>query len=101
MVKNAATGSSSARSSRRSTGTRGRPRCGDRQGRRLGRLDAAFVGHEAAQKGSVIAMKRHCTSYLPHYMIPDSITFLSDLPTTSTDKVDYQGLKAAARRDDE
>ena len=28
-------------------------------------------------------------------MVPDSITFLSDLPTTSTDKVDYQGLKRA------
>ena len=38
-------------------------------------------------------MKRHCTVYLPHYMVPDSITFLPDLPTTSTDKVDYQGLK--------
>jgi hypothetical protein len=29
-------------------------------------------------------------------MIPDSITFVSDLPTTSTDKVDYQGLKQLA-----
>ncbi len=54
---------------------------------------AAFVALKTAQKGSVIAMKRHCTIYLPHYMVPDSITFLSDLPTTSTDKVDYQGLK--------
>jgi non-ribosomal peptide synthetase component E (peptide arylation enzyme) len=26
-------------------------------------------------------------------MVPDSITFLPDLPATSTDKVDYQGLK--------
>ena len=54
---------------------------------------AAFVAMKPAHKGSVIAMKRHCTSYLPHYMIPDSITFLQDFPTTSTDKVDYQGLK--------
>ncbi len=54
---------------------------------------AAFVAMKPAHKGSVIAMKRHCTTYLPHYMIPDSITFLSDFPTTSTDKVDYQGLK--------
>jgi amino acid adenylation domain-containing protein len=54
---------------------------------------AAFVALKPAQKGSIIAMKRHCTAYLPHYMVPDSITFLSDLPTTSTDKVDYQGLK--------
>lgn len=54
---------------------------------------AAFVAMKPDQKGSIIAMKRHCTAHLPHYMIPDSITFLSDIPTTSTDKVDYQGLK--------
>jgi non-ribosomal peptide synthetase component E (peptide arylation enzyme) len=44
-------------------------------------------------------MKRHCTAYLPHYMVPDSITFVSSLPTTSTDKVDYQGLKRLAAAD--
>jgi amino acid adenylation domain-containing protein len=54
---------------------------------------AAFVAMKPAHKGSVIAMKRHCTAYLPHYMVPDTITFLSDLPRTSTDKVDYQRLK--------
>ena len=59
---------------------------------------AAFVALKPNQKGSVIAMKRHCTLYLPHYMVPDSITFLSDLPTTSTDKVDYQRLKQATAR---
>ena len=41
-------------------------------------------------------MKRHCTDYLPHYMIPDTITFLDDLPATSTDKVDYQRLRSLA-----
>src|SRR4051794_8861601 len=54
---------------------------------------AAFVAMKPAAKGSVIAMKRHCPAYLPPYMAPDSITFLADLPTTSTDKVDYQGLR--------
>ena len=57
---------------------------------------AAFVAMKPAQKKSIIAMKRHCTTYLPHYMVPDSITFVSALPTTSTDKVDYQGLKRLA-----
>ena len=57
---------------------------------------AAFVAMKPDRKGSIIAMKRHCTLYLPHYMVPDSITFLPDLPTTSTDKVDYQGLKRLA-----
>ncbi|MGE3817974.1 MAG: amino acid adenylation domain-containing protein [Isosphaeraceae bacterium] len=54
---------------------------------------SAFVAMKPAHKGSIIAMKRHCTTYLPHYMVPDTITFLPDLPRTSTDKVDYQSLK--------
>ncbi len=57
---------------------------------------AAFVALKPDRKGSILAMKRHCTLYLPHYMIPDSITFLPALPTTSTDKVDYQGLAGLA-----
>ena len=55
---------------------------------------AAFVALKPDQKRSIIAMKRHCTTYLPHYMVPDSITFVNRLPSTSTDKVDYQTLKA-------
>jgi acyl-coenzyme A synthetase/AMP-(fatty) acid ligase len=57
---------------------------------------AAFIAMKPAHTGSIIAMKRHCTTYLPHYMVPDSIAFLPSLPTTSTDKVDYQGLKRLA-----
>jgi amino acid adenylation domain-containing protein len=60
---------------------------------------AAFVSLKPAHKGSIIAMKRHCTLYLPHYMVPDSIAFLPELPTTSTDKVDYQNLKQLAAPD--
>ena len=59
---------------------------------------AAFVALKPDQKKSIIAMKRHCTSYLPHYMIPDTITFLDDLPATSTDKVDYQTSEIPGRR---
>ena len=57
---------------------------------------AAFVALKPNQKRSIIAMKRHCTDYLPNYMIPDTITFLDDLPATSTDKVDYQRLRSLA-----
>ena len=53
---------------------------------------AAFVALKPDQKRSIIAMKRHCTHYLPNYMIPDTITFLDALPATSTDKLDYQRL---------
>ncbi|MFO0954413.1 MAG: hypothetical protein U0835_25290 [Isosphaeraceae bacterium] len=58
---------------------------------------AAFVAMKPSHKGSVIAMKRHCTTYLPHYMVPDKIVFLSELPRTSTDKVDYQQLNQAGK----
>ena len=57
---------------------------------------AAFVALKPDQKRSIIAMKRHCTAYLPNYMVPDTITFMSSLPATSTDKVDYQRLGAMA-----
>jgi amino acid adenylation domain-containing protein len=57
---------------------------------------SAFVALKPDQKKSVIAMKRHCMSYLPAYMIPDTFTFLDDLPRTSTDKVDYQRLRSLA-----
>ncbi len=53
---------------------------------------AAFVALKPDRKGSIIAMKRHCTLYLPHYMIPDTIAFVPALPATSTGKVDYRGL---------
>jgi amino acid adenylation domain-containing protein len=56
----------------------------------------AFVAMKPGLKGSIIALKRHCTRYLPPYMVPDEVQFLSNLPTTSTDKVDYQGLKQMA-----
>jgi amino acid adenylation domain-containing protein len=57
---------------------------------------AAFVALKPDQKKSIIALKRHCMSYLPAYMIPDTFTFVDDLPRTSTDKVDYQSLRSLA-----
>jgi acyl-coenzyme A synthetase/AMP-(fatty) acid ligase len=59
----------------------------------------AFVALKPNQKKSIIAMKRHCTAYLPNYMIPDTVKFLDHLPATSTDKVDYQSLKALADKE--
>lgn len=57
----------------------------------------AFVALEGDRKRSVIALKRHCAEHLPAYMVPDTITFLPSLPTTSTDKVDYQRLASLAQ----
>lgn len=57
---------------------------------------SAFVAMKADRPASIIAMKRHCSVYLPHYMIPDDVRFMPHLPTTSTDKVDYPALKKLA-----
>ena len=56
----------------------------------------AFVAMKPGQKPSQIAVKRQCAQILPGYMVPDRIQFVSGLPTTSTDKVDYQGLTQLA-----
>ena len=41
-------------------------------------------------------MKRFCAEHLPLYMVPDRINWLTALPKTSTDKIDYQRLKELA-----
>jgi amino acid adenylation domain-containing protein len=56
----------------------------------------AFVCPRQGEKLSLIAMKSFCASHLPVYMVPDLFAFNESLPTTSTDKVDYQRLKQMA-----
>ena len=51
---------------------------------------------QASSNGRSIRDGSSAEELLPPYMVPDTFTFLSDLPTTSTDKVDYQGLKRLA-----
>ena len=53
----------------------------------------AFVSSHSGQRLSVIALKGFCSQHLPLYMVPDRFSFHATLPTTSTDKIDYQGLK--------
>jgi len=54
----------------------------------------AFLSSRETKRPSLIEMKRFCADNLPLYMIPDRFTWLETLPKTSTDKVDYQQLKA-------
>ncbi len=42
---------------------------------------------------SLIELKAFCAEVLPSYMIPDLFAFPDTLPKTSTDKIDYQGLR--------
>lgn len=53
----------------------------------------AFVVPVALGGASLRDIKKYCVTKLPNYMIPDEFSFLTELPTTSTGKVDRQKLK--------
>lgn len=57
---------------------------------------AAFVSPKAGRSLTIIALKTLSSKSLPPYMIPDSFTLVEALPRTSTNKVDFQALKARA-----
>jgi amino acid adenylation domain-containing protein len=54
----------------------------------------AFLSSREARHPSLIEIKRFCAEHLPLYMIPDQFSWHDSLPKTSTDKIDYQRLKA-------
>ena len=54
----------------------------------------AFASPRNGSKLSIIELKKFCSENLPLYMVPDTFCFLESLPKTSTDKIDYQNLKA-------
>jgi amino acid adenylation domain-containing protein len=57
---------------------------------------AAFVSCPPERKLTIIGLKSFCAQNLPPYMIPDTFAVVEALPRTSTDKTDYQALKARA-----
>jgi amino acid adenylation domain-containing protein len=60
----------------------------------LGMKVYAHLACRDAKRLSIIELKTFCAGQIPVYMIPDVFSFHSALPKTSTDKVDYQTLKA-------
>jgi amino acid adenylation domain-containing protein len=56
----------------------------------------AFLSVKDGVKPSIIELKAFSMEKLPKYMVPDLFIFLDALPRTSTDKIDYQTLKATA-----
>ena len=54
----------------------------------------AFTSTRDGSKLSIIELKKFCSENLPLYMVPDLFCSLESLPKTSTDKIDYQKLKA-------
>jgi amino acid adenylation domain-containing protein len=59
-----------------------------------GVLITAHLSCREAKRPSMIELKRFCAEHLPIYMVPDRFHWHETLPKTSTDKIDYQGLKA-------
>jgi acyl-coenzyme A synthetase/AMP-(fatty) acid ligase len=57
---------------------------------------AAFVSCPTDRHVTIIELKSFASKNLPPYMIPDKFMVLNALPRTSTDKVDFQALKAKA-----
>ena len=54
----------------------------------------AYLAPQPGERPSIIAMKAYCAQHLPAYMNPDVFVFVEALPRTSTNKVDYQTLRA-------
>jgi amino acid adenylation domain-containing protein len=54
----------------------------------------AHLSCREVKRPSLIELKRFCAEHLPIYMIPDRFQWHESLPKTTTDKIDYQGLKA-------
>ena len=55
-------------------------------------LGSRIVAVVVATDVSAQELRSHCASLVPRYMVPAEIVFRSELPRTSTDKVDRQQL---------
>jgi amino acid adenylation domain-containing protein len=54
-------------------------------------IRVAIVGDDAALP-TTQEIEQHCSERLPHYMIPESVAFVNELPKTSTGKIDRKAL---------
>jgi amino acid adenylation domain-containing protein len=86
----------------------------------LGEIEQAILAHRDVREAAVVAIEddevgarlhaavvlrdgalltdddlgRHCGSRIPRYAVPETVTFLPDLPRTSTGKTDRMALKS-------
>jgi acyl-coenzyme A synthetase/AMP-(fatty) acid ligase len=56
----------------------------------------AFLSLNQNNDVNETAIRQYCKQKLPHYMIPERVYFLDEIPRTSTEKVDYARLKGTA-----
>ena len=59
------------------------------------RASTAVVETTEGAELSLRVLKRHLSESLPAYMAPETLEIVTELPKTSTGKVDRQALKAA------
>jgi acyl-CoA synthetase (AMP-forming)/AMP-acid ligase II len=59
----------------------------------LGQTIKAYVVARDDNGTKIENILAHCASKLPRYMVPKSIEVLSDMPRTSSGKVDYPALR--------
>lgn len=60
----------------------------------VGNKIAAFVSAAADYELTQEAIISHCKNHLPTYMVPENVTIESELPRTSTGKIDRRSLLA-------
>jgi amino acid adenylation domain-containing protein len=89
----------------------------------LGEIETALISHDNVVECAVVAIPdelvtnrlkafvvtkadlsaadllHYCAERVPHYMVPETITVVDDLPRTSTGKIDRRGLLSAATSD--
>src|SRR5258708_27335445 len=63
----------------------------------LGQTIKAFVVAKHGNPLDIDAMLAYCAEKMPRYMVPKTFEVLSDLPKTSSGKVDYPPLRRRER----
>jgi len=59
----------------------------------LGQVIKAFVVPRDGELLDTEALLAHCAGKMPRYMVPKFLEVLSELPKTSSGKVDYPALR--------
>jgi amino acid adenylation domain-containing protein len=53
----------------------------------------SFIALRPKTETTAISIKQHCLGFLPAYMVPEQINFVSSLPKTSSGKIDLNALE--------
>ena len=59
----------------------------------LGQTIKAFLVPKDGEQLDCEALLEHCAEKMPRHMVPKSLEFLSEMPKTSSGKVDYPALR--------